>query len=306
MLVIDRPSVVDLYIPRGANSETCIKKGCFSKQDIMTILSNYITVDSAYTILDEIFIDYIEGDNNLTELILNAVGDVYTREQIDEMISGFTTQEWVEEQEYLQDIDITINGQEVHNGDSITVNVEGKLDESTFNTYTAATETRISDLEERLSPPATFIYVDDFPDGIEGPCWDPDTGQEIPCPYQERYSDEWMQNFYGFDDLDSYLDFYLEQLGTAGCNTYVYIGEFEYDGEEYWLYQVSDQWGGGDAVKYGLMPKTVTREELEENSLMEDYQNIFKNYTPFEYYLRYDAQEYELTSPSPYILVGLK
>lgn len=298
--------ITDLYIPRGGNSEACVKKGCFSKKDIMDILSNYITVDSAYTILDEIFVNYIQGDNNLTELILNAVGDVYTREQIDEMISGFTTQEWVEEQGYIDDITLTINGQEVHNGDSITVNVEGKLDESVFDDYTGETETRLSDLEERLSPPAMFIYVDDFPDGIAGPCWDPDTGEEIPCPYTERYCDEWMETFYAKSDLDEYLDWYLDELGDAGCNTYIYKGEFEYDGEDYWLYQYSDQWGGGDSVKYGLLPKSVTREELEENSLMTDHQNIFNDYTPFAYYLRYDGREYELNADMPYILVGLK
>lgn len=290
MIVLDKPQITDLYIPRGGNSEACVKKGCFSKKDIMDILSNYITVDSAYTILDEIFVNYIQGDNNLTELVLNAVGDVYTREQIDEIVDSlqeqidgmdFATEQWVEDQGYIDDITLTINGQEVHNGDSVTI-------------------------ETQATPPATFIWIDDFPDGVAGPCWDPDTGEEIPCPQRERYSDEWIEEFYGFDDLDSYLDWYLDALGDAGCNTYVYKGEFEYDGEEYWLYQYSDQWGGGDSVKYGLLPKSVTREELEENSLMTDHQNIFNDYTPFAYYLRYDAKEYELIDKMPYILVGLK
>ena len=288
MIVLDKPQITDLYIPRGGNSEACVKKGCFSKKDIMDILSNYITVDSAYTMLDEIFVNYIQGDNNLTELILNAVGDVYTREQIDEIVGslqeqidgmGFATEQWVEDQGYIDDITLTINGQEVHNGDSI---------------------------ETQPTPPAMFIYVDDFPDGIAGPCWDPDTGEEVPCPYTERYCDEWMQTFYEKSDLDEYLDWYLDELGDAGCNTYIYKGEFEYDGEDYWLYQYSDQWGGGESVKYGLLPKSVTREELEENSLMTDHQNIFNDYTPFAYYLRYDAKEYELNADMPYILVGLK
>jgi hypothetical protein len=290
MIVLERPSITDLYIPRSGNSEACVKKGCFSKKDIMDILSNYITVDSAYTILDEIFVDYISGDNNLTELVLNAVGDVYTREQIDEIVDSlqeqidgmdFATEQWVEDKGYIDDITLTINGQEVHNGDSVTI-------------------------ETQATPPATFIWIDDFPDGVAGSCWDPDTGEEIPCPQRERYSDEWIEEFYGFDDLDSYLDWYLDALGDAGCNTYVYKGEFEYDGEEYWLYQYSDQWGGGDSVKYGLLPKSITREELEENSLMTDHQNIFNDYTPFAYYLRYDGREYEVGSDMPYIIVGLK
>ena len=256
----------------------------------MDILSNYITVDSAYTMLDEIFVNYIQGDNNLTELVLNAVGDVYTREQIDEIVDSlqeqidgmdFATEQWVEDKGYIDDITLTINGQEVHNGDSVTI-------------------------ETQSAPPAMFIYVDDFPDGIAVPCWDPDTGEEVPCPYTERYCDEWMQTFYEKSDLDEYLDWYLDELGDAGCNTYIYKGEFEYDGEDYWLYQYSDQWGGGESVKYGLLPKSVTREELEENSLMTDHQNIFNDYTPFAYYLRYDAKEYELNADMPYILVGLK
>ena len=292
MIILDKPQITDLFIPRSGGSDAAIKKGCFNRKDIMTLLSNYITVESATTILDEIFIEYIQGDNNLTELILNAVGDVYTKEQIDEIVDSlqeqidgmdFATEQWVEDKGYLNDITLTINGQEVHNGDSITVGAPA-------------------------TPPAMFIYVDDFPDGVsEGcTCWDPETGEEIPCPYTERYCDEWMETFYAKSDLDEYLDWYLDELGDAGCNTYIYKGEFEYDGEDYWLYQYSDQWGGGESVKYGLLPKSVTREELEENSLMTDHQNIFNDYTPFAYYLRYDAKEYELIDKMPYILVGLK
>lgn len=88
MIVLDKPQITDLFIPRTGCADAAIKKGCFNRKDIMTLLSNYITVESATTILDEIFVDYISGDNNLTELILNAVGDVYTREQVDTMISG--------------------------------------------------------------------------------------------------------------------------------------------------------------------------------------------------------------------------
>lgn len=87
MIKVDKPGVTDLMIPRSAG-ECCGSKVPFTRKDIMEILSNYITEDNAREILDEIFVDYIAGDNNLTELILNAVGDVYTREQVDTMISG--------------------------------------------------------------------------------------------------------------------------------------------------------------------------------------------------------------------------
>ena len=35
--------ITDLYIPRSGNSEACVKKGCFSKKDIMDILAGYVT-----------------------------------------------------------------------------------------------------------------------------------------------------------------------------------------------------------------------------------------------------------------------
>jgi len=87
MLKISKPSITDLMIPRSAG-ECCGSKVPFTRKDIMEILSNYITEDNAREILDEIFVEYIAGDNNLTELILNAVGDVYTKEQVDTMVSG--------------------------------------------------------------------------------------------------------------------------------------------------------------------------------------------------------------------------
>lgn len=292
MIVLDRPQITDLFIPRSGGSDGAIKKGCFNRKDIMTLLSNYVSVDDAKEILDEIFVEYIEGDNNLTELILNAVGDVYTREQIDGMIGeiqeqidgmGFATEEWVEDQGYLNDITLTINGQEVHNGDSITIG-------------TTAT------------PPAKFIWVDDFPDGVsEGSyCYDPETGEEVPCPYTERYCDEWMQTFYDKSDLNEYIDWYLYTDDDTNTNTYVYTGEFEYDGEEYWMYSYSDAWGEGGSVKYGLLPKTVTREELQANSLETNHQNIFNDYEPFAYYLKYDGKVYERDQQTPNILVTFK
>ena len=43
MIVLERPMITDLYIPRSGNSEACVKKGCFSKKDIMDILAGYVT-----------------------------------------------------------------------------------------------------------------------------------------------------------------------------------------------------------------------------------------------------------------------
>ena len=87
MIKVDKPGVTDLMIPRSAG-ECCGSKVPFTRKDIMEILSNYITEDNAREIFDEIFADYISNIDSLTELILNAVGDVYTREQVDTIVSG--------------------------------------------------------------------------------------------------------------------------------------------------------------------------------------------------------------------------
>lgn len=88
MLKILRPSITDLMIPRSSFEGGGSGKVPFTRKDVMDILENYVTLDNAKTVLDDIFVDYISNTDSLTELILNAVGDVYTREQVDTMVSG--------------------------------------------------------------------------------------------------------------------------------------------------------------------------------------------------------------------------
>lgn len=275
MIKLEKPMVTDLYLPRPAG-DCCITKHTFTRKDIFEILQNYISYDDAREILDEIFEEYIAGDNELVEIILNAVGDVYTREQIDELLESYVP--------------------------------GGLIEESTFRAYTAATETRIAELEAKVvsRPPATLIMIDDFPDGMNSMCWDPETGEEIPCEdlYTGRYCDDYMNDFYGYSDLDEYLDNYLSRPAEMGCNSYLYVGEMEYDGDDYWLYQNNTE-GWATSVKFALLPKTTTRQELIENSLTTDHQNIFNDYAPFAYILQPDGIEYELSSAMPYILVNI-
>ena len=42
MVVVDKPGVTDLYIPRSSGSDCCIKKGVFGRKDIETILADYV------------------------------------------------------------------------------------------------------------------------------------------------------------------------------------------------------------------------------------------------------------------------
>lgn len=307
MITLDNPGITNLFIPKSTDGGCCgVKTGIFTKKDILEILTDYITVESATTILDQIFTEYIAGDNNLTELVLNAVGDVYTTEQVDQMVSeletlingmDYATEDWVEDQGYLTGITITVNGQEVHNGDSVTIDSgEGKVDETTFNTYTGATDTRITAIENQLStPPATFIYVDDFPDASFWESWGFD-----PARYagKSRYCDEWAEDFYGYDTMADYLDAYLANKGDMGCNPYFFAGELTFEGADYWLYRRAggDYWQGTPV--FGLLPKTVTVEELESHSIANNYDNLEGEYTPFTHYLTGDASEYDVTPVS--------
>lgn len=247
----------------------------------MDILSNYITVDSAYTILDEIFVNYIQGDNNLTELVLNAVGDVYTKEQIDVIV------------EILQGQIDELGG--------------GGVDESVFTAYTAATETRIAELERRLDnlqPPVNFIYVDDFPDYDS---YELGEGGENPYEQYGHYSDEWAEYKYGFETMGQYLAYYLSNKTTAGCNTYSYVGSIEYDGDEYWMYKNDYP---SVPVQFGLLPKGISAVELASHTIATDYDNLLdvdKHYPAFAKYLMGDGTEYNPGDPyvDNYLLVDI-
>lgn len=43
MIVLDRPQITDLFIPRTGCADAAIKKGCFNRKDIMTLLAGYVT-----------------------------------------------------------------------------------------------------------------------------------------------------------------------------------------------------------------------------------------------------------------------
>lgn len=71
-------------------------------------------------------------------------------------LEGYATQDWVEDQDYLKDITLTINGTPLHNNGEIIieggggepVDISGKLDTSAFTAYTASTETWENNMED--------------------------------------------------------------------------------------------------------------------------------------------------------------
>lgn len=43
MIVVDKPGITDLYIPRSDSNGGGLKKGAFGRKDIETILAGYVT-----------------------------------------------------------------------------------------------------------------------------------------------------------------------------------------------------------------------------------------------------------------------
>lgn len=48
MINVEKPGVVDLFIPRSDSSGSSIKKGTFGRKDIETILAGYVTKEEFY------------------------------------------------------------------------------------------------------------------------------------------------------------------------------------------------------------------------------------------------------------------
>lgn len=171
----------------GYSSCGCGNRRYYTKAEIDEMLKGVLDPEEIEELLDQMFTEYIEG-GDLYELILNALGDVYSKEQIDNMLSSkldvtaftqamssetartentyakksdipsgdYATEEWVEDQGYLKDITLTINGTPLHNNGEIIieggggepVDISGKLDTSAFTAYTSSTETWENNMED--------------------------------------------------------------------------------------------------------------------------------------------------------------
>lgn len=153
----------------GYSACGCGNRRYYTKSEIDEMMKGVLDPEEIEAILDQMFTEYIEG-GDLYQLILNAIGDVYSKEQIDALLLGkldvaaFTqamaaetartenvyakkgecaTTGWVENQNYLKDITLTINGTELHNNGSIIIEgggTGGTIDLSDYAKTTAVTE----------------------------------------------------------------------------------------------------------------------------------------------------------------------
>ena len=134
------------YSPCG-----CGSRRYYTKAEIDEMLKDVLDPDEIEEILDQMFTEYIES-GDLEQLILNVLGDVYTKEQINALLANkldttaFTQSMAAEtartENAYLKDITLTINGTTVHNGDTVVVEggTGGTIDLSSYAKTTAVTE----------------------------------------------------------------------------------------------------------------------------------------------------------------------
>ena len=144
----------------------------------------------------------------------------------------------------------------------------------------------------------SIIWEDDFPDGSE-------------MGYTDPYDPDFMEEFYAYPDVDTYLEWYLENLDNNGCNKYVLIGDMTFEGDDYWLYQHIDPQTnkpleGSDTVAYALVAKSRDEAEIKAQSLDEDYDNLYEGYEAFDYFLDADGEEYGVSSGMPYIIVKVE
>ena len=121
----------------------CGSRRYYTKDEIDALLAEIAGIDEEQIreIVNQVFQEYIE-EGDLYDLILNVIADVYSKEEIDAMMLAihnkfdeYATKVWVNgkmqaetartETTYLKDIDITINGTTLHNGDSIDIEGSG-------------------------------------------------------------------------------------------------------------------------------------------------------------------------------------
>lgn len=194
--VNDKSGLVDSHTP-GYSACGCGNRRYYTKAEIDEMLKGVLDPDEIEAILNQMFEEYIES-GDLYELILSVIGDVYTKDEVNALLAGkldvtaftqamasetartentyakksdippagdYATTGWVESQNYLKDITLTINGTELHNNGEIIieggggepVDISGKLDTSAFTAYTASTETWENNMEDCCDEVKTYI-----------------------------------------------------------------------------------------------------------------------------------------------------
>ncbi len=132
----------------------CGNRRYYTKAEIDEMLKDVLDPEQIEELINSIIEEYIES-GELYDLIEQMFGEIYTKEEIDQILEDYATRNWARtfvgnemaaetartENTYLKDITITINGVEVHNNGEIeiegggtggTIDISGKLDTSAF------------------------------------------------------------------------------------------------------------------------------------------------------------------------------
>jgi hypothetical protein len=110
----------------------------------------------------------------------------------------------------------------------------------------------------------------------------------------DDFLEDWIWEDEGFENIEEYFDWYLDNLYAAGGNCYYYIDEFEYNNGTYYL------WYSYSARCY-LLTDTIDINVLTGYSIENDYSNV--NTHPIVAFLTQDLTEYTVKDGSDYCII---
>ena len=155
--------LIDSATP-GYNSCGCGNRRYYTKAEIDEMLAGFLDGDKLKEVLNQIFTEYIE-EGDLEQLIIDSIAGMYTNEEIDDLLEELEARikTWTEEQGYLKDINLTINGRLLHNNGSITIK-GGDADLSNYYTKSESDNRYLREHQD-LSDYATQEWVEgkDYP-----------------------------------------------------------------------------------------------------------------------------------------------
>lgn len=171
--VNDKSGLVESFTT-GYDGCGCGNRRYYTKAEIDEMFRNVLDPEQIEKIVKEVVDEYVTSEE-FSQVIISIIGeDYYTKAQIDTILDGYATTGWVDSQNYLKDITITINGDEVHNGSEIIieggggepVDISGKLDTTAFTqamqSETARTENvyaKKTDLDGKVDTSAFTAYT---------------------------------------------------------------------------------------------------------------------------------------------------
>lgn len=147
----DKGGMMDSYTPGAYSGCGCGSRRYYTKAEIDEMLANVIDEDKIKEILDQMFDEYIES-GDLYELILSVIGDVYTMDEIDELLANLDS----------KNLDTTAFTQFKNEMEECCNDVKDTIDYLT---------NKVSELEDIISQ-----ITGDTPSPDPGPDPDPDTG----------------------------------------------------------------------------------------------------------------------------------